>query len=56
MISPRAIIFMMTDVPPELDGIEKMQDLYELFLKHNYKESLVNSLFFDNASKFFATL
>ena len=38
MISPRAIIFMMTDVPPELDGIEKMQDLYELFLKHNYKE------------------
>lgn len=30
-----------TDVPPELDGIEKMQDLYELFLKHNYKESLV---------------
>ena len=47
---------MMTDVPPELDGIEKMQDLYEFFLKHNYKESLVNSLFFDNASKFFATL
>ena len=45
-----------TDVPPELDGIEKMQDLYEFFLKHNYKESLVNSLFFDNASKFFATL
>ena len=45
-----------TDVPPELAGIEKMQDLYELFLKHNYKESLVNSLFFDNASKFFATL
>lgn len=45
-----------TDVPPELDGIEKMQDLYELFLKHNYKESLVNSLFFDNVSKFFATL
>ncbi len=44
------------DVPPELDGIEKIQDLYELFLKHNYKESLVNSLFFDNASKFFATL
>ena len=41
-----------TDVPPELDGIEKMQDLYELFLKHNYKESLVNSLFFDNASNF----
>lgn len=45
-----------TDVPPELDGIEKTQDLYEFFLKHNYKESLVNSLFFDNASKFFATL
>lgn len=45
-----------TDVPPELDGIEKMPDLYELFLKHNYKESLIKSLFFDNASKFFATL
>ncbi len=45
-----------TDVPPELDGIEKMEDFYELFLKHNYKESLVNSLFFDNASKFFDTL
>lgn len=45
-----------TDVPPELCGIEKMQDFYELFLKHNYKESLVNSLFFDNASKFFDTL
>lgn len=45
-----------TDVPPELDGIEKMEGFYELFLKHNYKESLVNSLFFDNASKFFDTL
>lgn len=44
------------DVPPRLRGIENMRKLYELFLKHNYKEGLVNSLFFDNAYKFFSAL
>lgn len=40
-------------MPPEITGIESMADLYEAFLKAGYQETLVNALFFDNASRFF---
>ncbi len=41
------------DIPTDMTGIESMGALYELFLKHNYRESLVNDLFFNNAYAFF---
>lgn len=40
------------EVPPELDSLEKIENLYEHFLKKNYKESLVQKLFFENAYNF----
>lgn len=40
------------DVPRDLNGIEKMGELYEMFLKH-YSESVVEDIFFDNAFEFF---
>ncbi len=40
------------EVPPELDSLEKVEDLYEYFLKKNYKESLVQKLFFENGYEF----
>lgn len=41
------------DMPPDLHGIHTVPELYELFLRHNYPESLVEQLFFSNAYKFF---
>lgn len=43
-------------MPSGITGIESMQSLYELFLKHNYKESLVEDIFFNNAFNFFKRL
>ena len=40
------------EVPAELDSLEKVENLYEYFLKKNYKESLVQKLFFENAYEF----
>ena len=40
------------EVPPELNSLEKVEDLYEYFLKKNYKESLVQKLFFENGYEF----
>lgn len=45
-----------TDMPNGISGIESMQSLYELFLKHNYKESLIDDIFFNNAFEFFTRL
>lgn len=42
-----------SDMPAGILGIESMNDLYELFLKKNYKEDLVNDIFFNNANKLF---
>lgn len=42
-----------TDMPKGITGIESMENLYELFLKHNYSERLVSKLFFENAYNFF---
>ncbi len=45
-----------TDMPDGIAGIESMERLYELFLRHNYSESLVDDIFFNNAFKFFERL
>lgn len=45
-----------TDIPDDMHGIESMQSLYELFLKHNYNETLVEDIFFNNAFNFFVGL
>lgn len=43
-----------TDMPDGVSGIESIPALYELFLKANYPESLVDDIFFGNAKRFFA--
>lgn len=42
-----------TDMPKGISGIESIEELYELFLKHNYREELLDKLFFKNAYNFF---
>lgn len=42
-----------TDLPEEINSLEKIEFLYELFLKHNYNETLLEKLFYSNASDFF---
>lgn len=42
-----------TDIPNDMTGIESMGELYNLFLKQNYSQSLVDDIFFNNAYKFF---
>lgn len=41
------------DIPCDMKGLEAMPDLYEMFLHHNYSESLVEDIFFNNAFRFF---
>lgn len=43
------------DLPRGLSGIQDVETLQEIFLKH-YKESTVKAIFFENAYKFFITL
>lgn len=45
-----------TDMPGNITGIESMEPLYEALLKQNYSQSLVDSIFFGNAYKFFTSL
>ena len=40
------------DLPEDISGIERMYDLYELFLKNGYKESVVNKIFYENGYYF----
>ena len=42
-----------TDIPGDMTGIESMAELYNLFLKQNYSQSLVDDIFFNNAYRFF---
>lgn len=42
-----------TDMPEGISGIESMESLYEVFLRHNYREELLDKLFFKNAYNFF---
>lgn len=44
------------DMPDGISGIESMEWLYELFLQHNYSESLIEDIFFNNAFDFFEKL
>ncbi len=39
-------------LPQDLTGIENVSEIYELFLRHNYSESLVQKIFYKNALKF----
>lgn len=41
------------DLPKDITGSESLYQIYELFLQHNYKESLVEKIFFKNALNFF---
>ena len=45
-----------TDMPDGISGIESMESLYELFLRHNYSENLFEDIFFNNAFNFFVKL
>lgn len=40
------------ELPNDLVGIDSMGEVYELFLRENYNESLVKKIFFENAFKF----
>lgn len=42
------------DIPHDMSGIDSMPELYELFLKQNYSQSLVDDIFFNNAADFFS--
>lgn len=44
------------DMPNGIQGIQHIGRLYESFLKHGYKESIVKAIFFENAYKFFLRL
>lgn len=39
-------------LPDDINGIENIDEIYELFLKHNYNEALVKKIFYKNAYKF----
>jgi len=41
-----------TDMPDGIKGVESIGSLYELFLRHNYSETLVRKIFWDNAHTF----
>ncbi len=41
------------DLPIDIVSSLQMNEIYEMFLRHNYKESLVRKIFYENALKFF---
>ena len=43
-----------SDIPSDLNSIEKIPDLYESFLKIGYNEQLVQKIMFNNAYNFFS--
>ena len=40
------------ELPEDIVGIDSIGEIYELFLRENYNESLVRKIFFENAYKF----
>ena len=40
------------ELPDDINGIDSMGNIYELFLKHNYSEELLDKIFYKNALKF----
>lgn len=45
-----------TELPDGITGVESVKDIAGLMLHHNYNETLVNSILFDNAYHFFVSL
>ena len=45
-----------TDLPDGMTGVESVETLGDCMLRHNYPESLVQAIFFDNAYCFFTSL
>lgn len=45
-----------TELPEDIEGLSSMEEIYELFLRHGYSESLVRQIFFENAFDFFHSL
>lgn len=43
-------------LPDGFTGVESVEDVAEIMLRHNYSETLVNSILFDNAYHFFVSL
>jgi membrane dipeptidase len=41
------------DLPNDINSSQSMNNIYEMFLKHNYKESLIKKIFYENALIFF---
>lgn len=39
-------------LPDDIKGSSSIYEIYELFLKHNYKEAVLNKIFYQNALKF----
>lgn len=45
-----------TVVPEGITGIESMEKLADMFLRHNYPEALVSKIFYENTRNFFQSL
>lgn len=41
------------EIPDDMKGIESIEELYNIFAKHNYSEELIDKIFFKNAFDFF---
>ena len=40
------------ELPDDIKGIDSVGQIYEMFLKHNYSEKLIDKIFYENAYKF----
>lgn len=41
------------NLPYDITGSESLAEIYEMLLRHNYKESLIRKIFYENALNFF---
>lgn len=41
------------NLPDDITGSESLAEIYEMLLKHNYKESIIRNIFYENALNFF---
>lgn len=41
-----------SDIPSDMRGIESVEPLYEVFLRHHYSEALIDKIFYRNAADF----
>lgn len=41
------------NLPEDITGSESLAEIYEMLLKHNYKESVIRKIFYENALNFF---